>query len=534
MTEVRAANPRTHDLDEPLREAWMRRTVREARKEGYADIAIICGAWHAPALDVEAIFKKQDDDLLKGLPKLKTSATWVPWTFDRLTFASGYGAGVHSPGWYEHLWLRNGPVLESWMTRIATLLREKDIDCSSAHVIESVRLARSVAAMRGRPVADLSDISDAARAIFCFDSDAAMRLIHHKLLVGIRMGELPDDIPMVPLQQDLSKLQKRLRIKPEAQDKTIDLDLRNDIDRERSVLLHRLRLIGVDWGTPRSDGRSKGTFRESWMLRWEPSYTIALIDASVYGNTVEYAAQAKLVQLAMDSTELKSLAARLQDALLADLGSAAAALVQQIESVAAVASDVTLLMGTLPSLATLLRYGNVRQTDAEMVRRIVDGMIPRIAVSVGGAVASLNDEAAIAVEHHISLTDAAIVLVNSPEHTQSWRDALARIIDQPGVHGLIRGRIARLLLDAGRMDKDAISQRLGQTLSPGNEPAQGARWLEGFLRGSGLLLIHDAKLLALIDEWIAAINADVFEALLPLLRRTFTAFPSGERRQIGR
>jgi hypothetical protein len=533
MAELRAADPRPRDLDEPLREAWMRRTIRETLKECKDPIAVVCGAWHAPALDIDAIPKKQDDELLKNLPKVKTAATWVPWTYDRMTFASGYGAGILSPGWYEHLWKRQGAILESWMTRVARLLREKDIDCSSAHVIEAVRLAESLAVMRGRPLADLSDIADATRAIFCFDSDIAMRLIESDLLIGHRMGELPDDVPMVPLQQDLLRQQKRLRLKPEAQDKPIDLDLRNDTDRQRSVLLHRLRLLGVDWGTPRAESRSKGTFRESWNLRWAPEYAIALIDAGMYGNTVEQAAQARLVQLAKETDDLRSLSARLQDAMLADLGGAAEALVRRIESIAAIAADVTLLMETLPALANLLRYGNVRQTDETLVREIVNGMIPRITVGLGGAAASLNDEAADALQQHINSTEGAIQLIESEEHTRDWRDALARIVNQPTVHGLIRGRCARLLLDAGRLDRDAIAQQLSQSLSRGNDPGQGARWLQGFLGSSGLMLIHDPKLLALVDEWMADIGADIFDELLPLLRRTFSTLPVGERRQIG-
>jgi hypothetical protein len=108
-----------------------------------------------------------------------------------------------------------------------------------------------------------------------------------------------------------------------------------------------------------------------------------------------------------------------------------------------------------------------------------------------------------------------------------------RIIDQPTVHGLVRGRCARVLVDASRLDNEGLSQRLSQTLSRGNDPAQGARWLEGFLRGSGLLLIHDDKLLKLIDEWVVEIQAGSFEELLPLLRRTFSTFPRAERKQIG-
>ena len=539
MAELRSGAQPSADPDEALREAWMRRTIRAAIKEGHATIAVVCGAWHTPALDIAAVPKKQDDDLLKGLPSVKTAAAWVPWTYDRLTFASGYGAGVRSPGWYEHLWQSSGKadsgaVLESWMTRVARLLREKDIDCSSAHVIEAVRLGQSLAAMRGRPMADLSDIADATGAVFCFDSDLAMRLIDHELLVGIRMGELPDDVPMLPLQQDLQRLQKRLRLKPEAQDRELDLDLRNDIDRQRSMLLHRLKLLGIVWGTPRRSGTAgKGTFREMWMLRWEPAFAVPLIEAGMLGNTVERAAEAKLVQLARDSNDLKTLADHLQDAMLADLGDAARALVRRIEDVAAVASDIILLMETLPPLASLMRYGNVRETDETMVRDVIDGMLPRITLGLPGAVASLNDDAAAAAEVHISATHTAVGLIDIIAHKESWEIALGGVIDQTTVHGLVRGRCTRLLLDAGRLDNDAVGQRLSQTLSRGSDPAQAARWLEGFLRGSGLLLIHDPKLLTLIDEWVGQINGDLFQELLPLLRRTFSTLPAGERRQIG-
>jgi hypothetical protein len=419
------------------------------------------------------------------------------------------------------------------MTNVARLLRGKDIDCSSAHVIEAVRLAESLAAMRRRPLADLSDIADATRSIFCFDSDLAMRLIGRELLVGTRMGELPDDVPMVPLQEDLQRQQKRLRLKPEAQDKPLDLDLRSDTDRERSVLLHRLRLLGVDWGTSREEGRSKGTFREQWSLRWQPEFVIRLIDAAMHGNTVEQAAAGRLSKLAAECSELEALATYLQDAMLADLGAATATLVGRIEAIAAVSSDITLLMQTLPSLASLVRYGNVRDTDQSMVRRIVDGMIPRITVGLAGAIASLNDEAAETMEQHITATDQALQLLEVESYTADWHAALSRSLPHTTVHGLVRGRAARVLLDAGRIYSTSIAQLLSQTLSRGNDPGQAARWLDGFLRGSGLLLIHDTKLLALIDVWVSEIQPDIFQELLPLLRRMFSTFPAGERRQIG-
>ena len=77
------------------------------------------------------------------------AATWIPWTYDRLGWRSGYGAGVESPGWYAHLWLTPHRPVSSWATRIAHLLREEGLDASSANVIEMVRLAEALAALRG-------------------------------------------------------------------------------------------------------------------------------------------------------------------------------------------------------------------------------------------------------------------------------------------------------------------------------------------------------------------------------------------------
>jgi hypothetical protein len=361
-----------------------------------------------------------------------------------------------------------------------------------------------------------------------------MRLIARELLVGIRLGEVPEETPAVPLVQDFQTLQKRLRLKPEALEKNLDLDLREETDRNRSALLHRLRLLGVDWGVPdHAAMKSKGTFHEFWKLRWDPAFTIKLIEAGTFGNTIEQAAAGKLRKLAAESDDLRTLSALLQDALLADTGDAIAALVRKIQNVSAVASDVTLLMQTLPQLAAVLRYGNVRQADESMVRAIIDGIIPRITINLGGAVSSLNDDAAAQMEQQIRATHSAIELVESQDHTTAWLDCLARIIDQDSIHGLIRGRATRILLDATRIDVAEVGRRLSLALSRGADPFQTARWIEGFLSGSALLLIHDARLLGIIDEWVSAINPDIFTELLPLLRRTFSSFPPPERRQIG-
>ncbi len=66
--------------------------------------------------------------------------------------------------------------------------------------------------------------------------------------------------------------------------------------------------------------------------------------------------------------------ALVEDALLADLPEAIDHIMTRLEQVAALSNDIPHAMEALPSLAGVLRYGNVRQTDTAMVQQVVDGL----------------------------------------------------------------------------------------------------------------------------------------------------------------
>lgn len=141
-------DPITIDANTLRREAYMRQTMRKALKDGAVRLAVVCGAWHAPALTGKLGPAAPDTRLLKGLPKTKTRLTWVPWTHSRLSTTSGYGAGVTSPGWYHHLFTETEQPIVRWLTKVAGVLRAHDLPVSSAHIIESVRLADTRRAAR--------------------------------------------------------------------------------------------------------------------------------------------------------------------------------------------------------------------------------------------------------------------------------------------------------------------------------------------------------------------------------------------------
>ncbi len=152
ITEAMEALRETVPIDEETahREAYMRQVLRKTLKDGAERVAVVCGAWHAPALVGALGPAAPDARILKGMSKVKTSLTWVPWTHSRLASASGYGAGITSPGWYHHLFTANDKTITRWLTKVARVLRDEDLPISSAHVIEAVRLADTLAALRSR------------------------------------------------------------------------------------------------------------------------------------------------------------------------------------------------------------------------------------------------------------------------------------------------------------------------------------------------------------------------------------------------
>ena len=210
---------------------------------------------------------------------------------------------------------------------------------------------------------------------------------------------------------------------------------------------------------------------------------------------------------------------------------------------AALDTDVTHLMAALPALVRAARYGDVRGTDPARLGEVAIEMITRICAGLPVAVASLDETAEQAMRERIDAVHSATGLLADRASRDRWLDTLAVLArgddpaDLPRGHGarcpLISGRLTRLLLDAGRISAGEAGIRMSRALSAAAPAPAAAGWAEGFLAGSGLLLVHDHKLLALADGWLAGLSADAFTAVLPAaapdVRRVRAAGTAGDR-----
>lgn len=531
MQELRQAFPERGDHIDKLREAHMRKTIRQAQKEMFDTIAVICGAWHVPALGTMPP-QKEDNDLLKGLTRVKVECTWVPWTYGRLSYYSGYGAGIASPGWYEHVWHHPTDDGTRWMAKVAALFRKQHMDTSVAHVIEAVRLAESLAALRGFSKAGLNELNEATLSVLCNGEPLLLELIRKELIVSNRIGEVPTDIPKPPLQVDIERQQKRLRLPPTADFKDYTLDLRKDTDLDRSIFLHRLQLLGIKWGF-RSDVAGKGTFKEQWRLQWDPAFSIDIIEKGNQGNTVEEAATNFLIQKARDAGTLADVCVFLGNALPAELPKAVDILIQRIDNLAAASADTIQLMEVIPGLVDVSRYGNVRKTDADLVLGIATSMIIRICVSLPPACVNVDDEAASHLLELLFKINEAVNLLQELTIIAEWQQTLSVIATGKTTSPGISGYATRLLADYKLLIGEELVRHFNFAMSAATASATAAAWLEGFLKGSGTLLLLDNQLWNVVYNWVAALDRESFTQVLPLLRRTFSHYTNTERRKLG-
>lgn len=534
MRALRAAKNQTESPETLLREAHMRQTIRTAQKEGFERIAVVCGAWHGPALaDTPQVKAASDTALLKGLKKIKTEATWIPWSFERLARQSGYAAGVVAPFWYRILYQNTTAPATEWLSLAARLLREHGLDTSSSHVIEAVRLAESLSHLRRTAQPGIDELREAAVTVLCEGAEKPVELIERELVVGDVLGAVPDQTPVPPLKADFEAQAKSCRLERSSQEKSLHLDLREPAQLRKSQLLHRLLLLGIPWGKTEETGSGKqGSFHENWTIGWQPEYEIRLIEAGAWGNTIEEAGNQKARRQIALSEHLPGLTALLGQLLKADLGPPIPLLLEKLRETAALSRDTMVLADAIPPLVEALRYGHARQLDLGAVEMLLDGLIPRFCLQLPGASTGLSPEAAAEILPRILAVNRAIDLLQHTGHRQAWHSSLSAVAGHPGSAPLLSGLSRRLLFDQGLSSAEEAAAALHFWLSPAQAPGEAVGWLEGFLQGSGLLLIHHAALRELLDAWLSELPEGLFREQLPLLRRTFSRFTGPEREKL--
>lgn len=518
------------------REAWMREAIRKHLKK-FQNIAVICGAFHAPALQATSrIPSATDKKILKGLKAKKMASTWVPWSYDRLAYQSGYKAGVLSPAWYELLFASPEDAPARWMVRAARLLREQDFDASSAQVIDAIRLTKTLATLRNQEVPGIAELLESAISVLGSGATEKLEWLHRQIVIGEKMGSVSPKVPRIPLQEDIEKTLRKTRLNKDWNTAgTIEkkLDLRKENQQEASIFLYRLQLIDIFWGK-RIDNSpyNTGSFSEAWVLERQPAFDLAIIEAGVWGNTLPEACLAKVKHGIRNQKKLEKLSALLYHSLIADLPLLVAELIVAIREVAAHSRDVRDMMKSVPELATILRYGHTRKTETGAVAAILDSIFPRFCIGLPSLVQQIDPEQAEIIRRYMLRIQRNLHILPDPNFAGYWLEALDRIAGLPAAHPKIKGISTRLRFERRHINATQMEEELYLALSRGQSPEDTAFWLEGFLTGNRLQILYQPALWEKLNQWIADISEEAFLIILPVLRRTFDNNSVAERKKI--
>ncbi|MGO4569645.1 DUF5682 family protein [Rhizobium sp. 2YAF20] len=528
----------TEWLRENRREAFMRGHIRDALKSYEGEVAVVVGAWHIGGLRAETT-AAEDRSIIKDLPKIKVEATWAPWSDGRLSYASGYGAGVISPGWYRHLWglysgdRREGPEAFAaiWQARTAALLRQEGFDASTASAIEAARLALGLASMRGLSVPGLAEMRDASLSSLCHGDDVQLAMIERQLYIGNRIGEIDAAVPQMPLAKDFEVWCRKTRLKPDETANEIKLDLRSEAGLLKSTFLHRLNLIGVHWGRLIDAEAGRGTYREIWRLAWSPDMSVGLAEALVWGLTIEQAAGTATVDRGRKAGGVAQLSDLVRGALVADLPEAASACIDLLQAAAAQSSDITDLMNAVAPLVRIVRYGSARKLPEAELRALINALSVEVNAGIRIGSRQLDDDATSKRMMAMRAYDEALGLFADVALLDEWRRQLALIVDDEQVVTPVIGFSLRRLHDLGLWDETQIAAAFSRKII-GETAARAGAFVEAFIAGAAEVLIQDQALLFLIDEWLCGLNEEVFVESLPLLRRALSGFDMIGRKRI--
>lgn len=545
---IRTFSEDREDAEEiALRENYMRGCIRRAVAEGIApeEIVVVTGAYH-----VEGLKLWENDEPQEELPKSNALHTLMPYSYYRLSTRSGYGAGNKAPGYYELIWeayKRGDPfyTANAYLTKIAAAHRKGGNAASSAQVIEAVRLAASLAEMRGglaSGVPTLRDLRDAAETCIGEGSFAAVSIAAADVEIGTKIGALPEGVSRTSIQDDFYRLLKDLKLEKyrSVTAQEIRLDLRENrragseksafLDLNRSFFLHKLRVLNIEFAHKLANTQDSATWAEGWTIQWTPESEIALVESALKGDTVELAASFELKERVESAPDMSTVAEAIEDAFYCGMSGAASYAVAALQAMAVDAVSFEELAKTALRLSNAVSYGDIRQADSAPLLPIIQQLYYRACLILTGA--CVCDDAASSVIAEAMNMLNSVELAQDFLNTEDWISALRDTAGRDDLNTKLSGFAAAILLERSRMTNEELKIEVSRRLSKGVPADLGAGWFEGLTMKNRYGLIARLSLWESLDEYIQSLDDEEFKRALVFLRRAFADFSAAEKDSI--
>ena len=531
-----------------VREAYMRRRVEQAIASGYDPerIVAVVGAFHAPTLTGD--FPAMTDEELAALPRRTSKLTLMPYSYFRLSSQSGYGAGNLAPAYFELLWdaLNEHGVADlsrRYLSLVVRHLREAGTHRSTAEVIDGVRLAETLSALKGGQAPTLADLRDAAVTALGHGELSVIKESLASVDVGAAIGRLPKGVSQTSIQEDFERELRRLKLEKHRTtiQQELDLDLRENrrvkseeaafLDLHRSSFFHRLRILGVSFAKPGQTRQDSATWGEKWFLQWTPESEIELVEAVLLGETVELATAYKFKSAIEACASVADAAAMVHDACQCGLMKTMEVARNRLQELAAISCDFVTLSAAAWHLSRVVRYGDVRRFDAEPLLPLLEELFVSATLALHAA-AACDDRTAQSMLVAIDELEKVGLEFHDRVEEPLWIERLQQLADSDDRNPLLSGYACAILLERGLLENESLAREVSRRISPGAPADLGAGWFEGLARRNRYALLARQPLWEQLARYIESLEEEPFRRALVFLRRAFAPFSAREKRHI--
>lgn len=531
-----------------VREAHMRMEIDRAIQGGYqpADIVVIVGAYHVSGIQEEQPVLSVDE--LKNLPRANTQITLMPYSYHRLSSRTGYGAGNKAPYYFELMWQQMQQhslqsLSATYMSGVARALRHKGNNASSASVIEAVRLADALTAMRSGSYPVLKDLHDAVITCFGGGELSVVAEAINQVDIGTAIGSLPEGVSQTPVQEDMNQELKRLKLTnyKSAVAQELSLDLRENlkvkskeaafIDLNRSVFLHRLKVLNIHFAEQQRVSQDSATWAEKWVLRWTPEVEIEIVEANLKGETLEIAAAYELKERLTNCTDIFLAAQVIREACECNLAAIFDNALSALQQLLVDAANFKDTAHAARELSLLVQYGSIRQFNLVPLEPLLQQLFLRAALLLTDA-ANCDDKAATEMMKAVNVME----LISQEQYelvdAETWQQELHKLAWRDDLNTKLSGVAFSILLEHNIVSEDDCAKEVSRRLSPGIPADLGAGWFEGLSGRNRYALLSRIALWKELDVYVQQLDDEEFFRSVVFLRRAFGDFEPNQKNSI--
>lgn len=493
---------------------------------------VVCGGFHL-------FLDRNDPTPPPEIPRGTVYTSVVPYSFFRVSELAGYAAGNRAPQYYQLQWDlaaagRQDDLLAEHVVAVLKRARREGEPASSADAISVSQHARMLASLRGRPAPVLDDIHDAIMTCCCKGDPAQVGHYLRKAIdavdIGTKVGKVTPDLGRLPIVDDFHRvcigagLEEMLANERRTQ---LTLDKRNADAAKQSVLFHRLAYLQIPFAVlveaPQNEFASGTLFRERWQVQWSPKVEPALVDQSLYGDTIDAAVVARFrEEFAGDDLHAGRTCQRLVQTLELDLPE----LVSNVEQACHRAIDndprFTSLAQALHWLRLLHQRAGLRGLDRQLLGEMLARCYDRACFAIPEVASVPEDQESEVLSGLLTVADCVL-----RDSTGTYdRELFALHVKSAAAVSpvpFLRGAFLGLLTELRVLEPEELAHEVAAFASAAPDVmAHAGDFVDGALAVSRTsLLVGADTLVRALDPVLRSAPWETFLLMLPRLRAAF-------------